>query len=410
MRRTRTRQRWQAIALILGLAGVALGLLLVGVSHAAMRDGAPPSAAARAPSNYGDGLAAFTTPHLHAGLTETFCLVYTATSPIQTGGGIRIIDPDFHGTGWTMWQQFQHTDAATSGYLAATTTGAGATLEISRTGGSNPQYQSYTTVLVSNGALNAGDEVTLCFANARTPHKAYKAIEWQTLTDAGGDGTFAPIDKLPQLTILPDATPALMVATGPTYVEAGTPFTLTVRVLDEHSNPCEEFVDTLTFTSTDALAALPPAASPFPPGEGVRQFPVTLHSIGIQYVFVDGAGPLDTNSNPFVVVDSLDAQPQLFWGDLHGHHDHVYTSTQGQRVDEYMAYARDVSDLDFACESHKSSSYYNTMAVQSRWRHRCANTKIPAGSSPSGASSGWGTDRRRGTTTSISPPLARSPT
>ena len=97
---------------------------------------------------------------------------------------------------------------------------------------------------------------------------------------------------------------------------------------------------------------------------GAREYAVTLNSTGIHYISVDPAGPLPAiNSNPFVVVDSLVNQPQLFWGDLHGHHGHVYTDSHGHRVDEYMAYARNVADLDFACESHKSSSYDNTMEV-----------------------------------------------
>jgi len=352
------------LALTLGLAWAALALLLVGLSHAAMPDETAGLVVARASLTDGSGLATFTPARLHAGITETFCLVYTATGTISTTGSIRVIDAEFHGMGWAMWQRFQDTEPAESGYLAATTTGAGVTLEISRVQGIGPQNQSYTTIFVSSGELNVDGEVTLCFTNGRTPHRAYNAVEWQTLTDADGDGTFVPINTPPRLNIQPASTPALMVATGPTYVEKGVPFTLTVRVLDEYSNPCEEFVDTLTFTSTDALAVLPPAASPFPSGSGVREFPVTLNTLGIQYVYVGPAGPLPTiNSSPFVVVDSLDAQPQVFWGDLHGHHGHVYTSTQSQRVDEYMEYARDVSDLDFVCESHKSSSYYNTMEV-----------------------------------------------
>ena len=360
----RTHRRWPDISLALSLAGVALILLLAGVSRAAAPTGVMSSSAARAPSADGDGLATFGTPRLHAGLTETFCLVYTATSPILADGGIRVVDPDFHGTGWAMWQTFQDTDPGASGYLSVDSTAAGVTLELSRTLTTNPQYQSYTTILVASGELGAGDGVILCFNNSRTPHKAYQSIEWQTLTDADGDGVFGRIGAPPRMSIQPAPPPALMVATGPTYVEKGVPFTLTVRVLDEYSNPCHAFVDTLTFTSTDPLAALPPAGAPFPPGSGVHEFPVTLDSTGIQYVYVDPAGPLPTvNSNPFVVVDSLDAQTQIFWGDLHGHHGHVYTSTHGGRVDEYMEYARDVSDLDFCCESHKSSSYYNTMAV-----------------------------------------------
>jgi len=363
-RTMRTVRKWPCLSLALALAAIALALLLAGVSRAAPSGVAAPPRVARAPSADGDGLAAFTPPHLHAGLTETFCLVYTATSPIATDGAIRVVDPNFNGTRWAMWQTFQDTHPAIPGYLSVSSTNGTVTLVISRAQSHGCQYQSDTTIQVASGALDVGDEVTLCFADGRIPHRAYQAVEWHTSTDADGDGTFAPIGTPPRIDILPAPTPALMVATGPTYVERGAPFTLTVRVLDEYSNPCQAFVDTLTFTATDPLAVLPPADAPFPSGRGVHQFPVTLNSTGIHYLYVDPAGPLPAvNSSPFVVVDSLDAQPQLFWGDLHGHHGHVYTATLGQRVDEYMEYARDVSDLDFVCESHKSSSYDNTMEV-----------------------------------------------
>jgi hypothetical protein len=314
-------------------------------------------------SSDGSGSASFTTAHLHAGMTETFCLVFTATSPISIGGGIRIIDPDFRGMGWAMWQQFQHSNPLSPGYLSAVSSNGSVTPIISRTQTTSVQDQSYTTIIVTSDRLEAGDVVTLCMTNGRTPHRAYNAITWDTLTDSDGDGTFSSISILPSLRILPSSIPKMMVATGPTYVPSGIPFTLTVRVLDEYSNHCTQFSDTIAFTSTDPAAALP-GPSLFPTGDGVRQFSATLSTEGIQYIYVDSTGPLETNSNPFMVVNALAEQPQLFWGDLHGHHGHIYTSTLGHRVDEYMEYARDIADLDFVCESHKSSSYFNTVAGQ----------------------------------------------
>ncbi|MGD2146234.1 MAG: beta-galactosidase [Anaerolineae bacterium] len=360
----RERQRASRVSTAVGLAVVAVAMLLVGMSRA--RTLAPSDEPAAGPESRAaateaeGGIASFTPDRLTAGVTDTFCLIYTATQPIVGTGGIRVVDPDFHGTRWTMWQAFQKTNPAGSGYLTVTTTGS-AGLAIDRSGGSSPQYESDTVIRVTSGAVAVGDEVTLCFVQSRVPHKSYKSIEWETSTDADGDDTFTPLAVSPRMDILADPNPSLMVATGPTYVEKGSPFVLTVRVLDEYSNPCADFVDTLDFTST-AAAALPPSATPF--AGGVREYTVTLNTTGIHYITVDPAGPLPPiNSNPFVVVESLTAQPQLFWGDLHGHHGHVYTDSLGHRVDEYMVYARDVADLDFACESHKSSSYDNTMEV-----------------------------------------------
>jgi hypothetical protein len=357
----RVRSNWCLIPLSIALACAALILIWAGMSRAAPQV----ERTHFAPSADGTGIAAFSIPYLHAGLTETFCLVYTTTtSSIVTDGGIRVVDPDFHGMGWAMWQEFQDVNPNVSGYLTVTSTNPSVTLVISREQSHSVQNQSHTDILVTAGTLTTGDEVTLCFVDGHTPHRAYRNVVWQTLTDVDGDRTFAPIAAPPTLSILPDPVPALMVATGPTYAQAGVPFTLSVRVLDEYSNPSQNFADTLTFTSTDPLADMPPADTLFAAGSGVHEFEVTLHTPGIHYIYVDPTGPLSViNSSPFVVVDSLAAQPQLFWGDLHGHHGYVYTNTLGQRVDEYMAYARDVSDLDFACESHKTSGYFNTAAT-----------------------------------------------
>jgi hypothetical protein len=323
------------------------------------------ASAARSPEEVsadGQGVAALIPSELQAGITETFCLVYTATGTIATGGSLRAHDPDFNGMGWTMWQEFDDAEPCTSGCLTVSSTNLTAELGVVRYSQGGPQQESYTTVYLTSGTLLPNDIVTLCYAQGRTPHKSYRDVEWKTLVDADGDATYAPLDTSPRLRILPQPVPSLMVATAPTYVEAGVPFPLTVRALDEYSNPCSDYVDTMTFTSTAASADLPPPDSPFPPGTGVHEYPITINATGIHYVYVSPAGPLPTiRSNPLVVVDSLEGKQQLYWGDLHAHHGHIFTTTLGLRVDEFMEYARDVSDLDFVCESHKSSSYWNTM-------------------------------------------------
>jgi hypothetical protein len=272
-------RRVPSLSLALGLALAGVTFLLLGMSRAQTPIHPDVPAVVRASASSEGGIAAFTVPQLSAGVTDTFCLVYTVTSPITMTGGIRVVDPNFHGTRWGMWQEFQTTSPAGAGYLTVTTTG-GAGLLIERVQ-SNPQHESYTTIRVTSGAVKVGDEVTLCFVEGRVPHKSYRAIEWRTLTDANGDGTFTPIAVPPRMHIRPDSVPSLMVATGPTYVEKGVPFVLTVRVLDEYSNPCMDFVDTLDFTST-APASLPPAGAPF--AGGVREYPVTLDTTGIHYV------------------------------------------------------------------------------------------------------------------------------
>ena len=65
----------------------------------------------------------------------------------------------------------------------------------------------------------------------------------------------------------------------------------------------------------------------------------------------------EDESNPINVADSF-PEYNLYWGDLHGHHGHHFYLS-GKLKNQYYNYARDVSDLDFACESAKSSDYWN---------------------------------------------------
>jgi hypothetical protein len=121
-------RRVSRLSLALGLALAGLTLLLLGMSRAQTPVHPVVPAALRAPAIGEGGIAAFTSRQLSAGVTDTFCLVYTATSPITTTGGIRVVDPNFHGTRWGMSQQFQTTSPGEAGYPTVTTTGSAALL------------------------------------------------------------------------------------------------------------------------------------------------------------------------------------------------------------------------------------------------------------------------------------------
>jgi hypothetical protein len=355
---------WLALELIMTF--VAVGL--VATSGAAL--------ASRVPARAVNGGVAHLDPStLHAGQEETFRLIFTAgPGGLPEGSQLKIQDPDFHGMGWTMFQRFQTEDDQAEGYLTVASD-PGVTVDVDRVEAAGVQYLSYTVVTVTHGALTGGQAITVTYGDtsgsptgaATTPHPAFRGVAWQVSVDSDGDGVFEPLAGQPTLDIAPDPHPAHMFATGPTYVRRGEPFDLTVRVLDDWGNPCLAYGGSLNFSSTDGAATLPPDPS-FPPGSGSRVFPVTFHTTGIHYLYADDGGTFSINSNPIVVVDELPAE-QIFWGDLHGHHGHVYTYTVGisptvdVRVDEYLGYARDVSDLDFVCESHKSSAYWNVPQV-----------------------------------------------
>lgn len=353
--------------LVLALLTLAIGLIAAG--NGAM-------ASPVAPQADNGGVATMDPPLLHVDQEETFSLIFTAgPGGLPEGSRLKIQDPDFHGMFWTMFQRFQTDDDQAEGYLTAAASDPGVTVDVVRFEAASVQDLSFTVVTVTQGLLAEGQVITVTYGDtsgsptsaATTPHRAYRQITWQVATDTDGDDHFTPLAVQPRLDIAPDPNPVHLFATGPTYVQRGVPFELTVRVLDDWGNPCLEYGSTLNFSSTDGSATLPPDPS-FPVGSGSRRFPVTFHTAGIHYVYVDDGGTFSVNSNPIVVVDELPAE-QIFWGDLHGHHGHVYAYTVGisptieVRVDEYLEYARDVSDLDFVCESHKSSAYWNLSEV-----------------------------------------------
>jgi hypothetical protein len=324
----------------------------------------------------GDGVAVFDPPLLHAAQEETFRLIYTVgPGGFPVGSQFKVKDAHFHGMGWTQFQLFQTGDDQAEGYLTVDSSKTGVTLSVDRVESSSVQDLSFTVVTLESGSLAEGDTIILTYGDtsaspsgaATTPHKAYQQVSWLASTDTDGDGIFARLALQPALDIAPDPDPVHMFATGPTYIKRGEAFDLAVRVLDVWGNPCIDYGGVLSFSSTDGAAVLPPD-TPLPPGTGLRRFPITFNTNGIHYAYIDDGSDFNINSNPIVVVDEL-PEDQIFWGDLHGHHGHVYSYTVGVsptwtvRVDEYLEYARDVSDLDFACESHKSSAYWNVPEV-----------------------------------------------
>ena len=316
-----------------------------------------------------NGVAIFVPSTLHADQDETFQLVFTiGPSGFPQGSKLKVRDADFHGMGWTMFQRFQTSNPALPGYLTVSSSNSGVTLSVDRSESVSVQGLSFTVVTLQSGSLIEGETITLTFGNATSPHRAYQNVTWLVLSDTDGDDVFEYLAVQPTLDIAPDSTPSYMFASGPTYVQQGVPFDLTVRVLDTWGNPCVAYGEDLLFSSTDLGASLP-VDTIFPPGAGFHRYPVTLNTTGVHYLFITDGGSFTINSNPIIVVDEL-PDDQIFWGDLHGHHGHVYTYTVGIsptldiRVDEYLEYARDISDLDFTSESHKSSAYWNVPQVQ----------------------------------------------
>lgn len=312
---------------------------------------------------YSSGSAVFDPATLNAGQDETFRLVYTAgEGGLPEGTTIAVQDPNFHGMGWTIFQRFQTDDPNESGYLTVSSTNEDVTLSLTRDEPASVNDPSYSVITIESGAIYEGDSITLTYGDttdspegaALTPHKAYEHIAWLVSIDTGSGPEL--LQRQPLISIQAKTEAEHMFATAPTYVQIGVPFDLTVRVLDEYGNPCNAYSGMFTFTSTDNSADLPSGTN-LPSGTGYQRFSAILKTPGIHYIYVDDSNGFSINSNPVVVMDALPSK-QIFWGDLHGHHGYV-NELDGNRIDQYIEYARNVSDLDFATESAKSSTYWN---------------------------------------------------
>jgi len=321
----------------------------------------------------GEGNASITPHELTAGRFETLTIEYTVgPSGIPEGGAIWIDDPDFNGMGWSIFQNFQVKNPNDNGYVSARVISSNmATSELERISPPSNQMRHYIICTIKDAPLMAGDQIIVVYGDTsqsksgagKVPKRAYKNVTFRLYTDTDANGIFHPAKTFPVINIR-SSRPSKIIITGPSFVKIDRPFETTVRILDQYGNPAEDYSGTVSFTSADPDADLPESYTFSPIDKGVHVFHQNyLHAKGIHYITAkDLTYPFEDQSNPIAMVEAL-PEYDLYWGDLHGHHGHIFCDS-GQLNSQYYDYARDVSDLDFTCETAKSSSYWN---VEETW-------------------------------------------
>jgi hypothetical protein len=208
---------------------------------------------------------------------------------------------------------------------------------------------------VTGGSLLCGDIIIYTFGDrggggpgARAAPKADTELVGLAV-DGEGDGSFSLLGKL--LTVESVAGPAHSLSVvAPSLVAAREAFLLTVVARDALANAVEGYAGSVTFSSTDPDALLPPPYTFTAEDKGIHIFSATLNTPGAQWITATDAvlAPEGASSNP-VSCQPGEVALGLYWGDLHSHTDFSVDAT-GRPAGAYE-FARDVARLSFYATS-----------------------------------------------------------
>jgi len=272
-------------------------------------------------------------------------LVYTAGEDLFPGDIIRVEEPIFHGMRWAKWgflntdptgcTDLSETEEASAGFVMASTS-ASAQLLVTH-GVGNSEIHTYGTIDIEvvSGSVPAGAIVTVSLGVTddaaptdcgwQTANRAFTDVPIRTFELIGG-GEPVEVSPSPLFSFVADDDVALVAAILPSTAVVGDAVPLRVAELDRWGNVAGDGEVTLEEVSFDE--------------PGIHRIEVTR-------------GDITATSNPILVTEQA-PEYGIYWGDLHTHHGHSYTTDDGEWINENHAYARDVMGLDFATESVKA--------------------------------------------------------
>ncbi len=179
----------------------------------------------------------------------------------------------------TAWDAFDNVLTGFAGTVAFSATDPLATLP--------PDY----TYTASDAGAHAFDDLVLFTSGAQTV----------TVSDASNDAALATFE----VTVVHAAAAGLVVPAAPAPFTAGTPFSVTVTVVDAFGNVVTDFTGAVALTSTDPLAFLPAAYTFTAADQGVHVFTeVTLVSSGDHTVTAGSSGGATVTGGVAVTVAS----------------------------------------------------------------------------------------------------------
>ena len=135
----------------------------------------------------------------------------------------------------------------------------------------------------------------------------------------------------------------------PSVLARGEVFALRIAVLGPDSLPVQNFSRPIVFEQSRGIEGLPDSLR-FEAGDGGQATVPELKAIGPDCAYIlarPEGGPAPVASNPAWVM--VDPPYRIFWGDLHAHTTYSDCSPWACKDPEFCyAYARDISNLDFA--------------------------------------------------------------
>lgn len=238
------------------------------------------------------------------------------------------------------------------------------TIDDARLDGQRGRGVRVFVIKVAEGALRAGDRVTVTFGDTAagqnlgttSPYMAESGVI-RVASDADGDGKFAEIRRPPAFTVEPGPAEEVTVV-GPMVARLGEPVEFRVLLLDRFSNAATGSRARLLWSSSDPQAEFAPRAQALDGRATVRAM---FRTPGFQQLRVQALEGARAAARAAAVVKVTESPPplRLYWGDLHSHSTWSWDGSGAHPFE----YARDVSRLDFYANTEHNNDNANGLGI-----------------------------------------------
>ncbi|MCF6285941.1 MAG: DUF3604 domain-containing protein [Candidatus Hydrogenedentes bacterium] len=293
----------------------------------------------------------------------TWTVSYTVgKGGIAGRGGIRVQLPvEWHSGPRNSAVRLQTKDSARDNYITANCSNTNVTIRCIVEGerdnelikhakksldGRNERYVFVVRVVVTEGALNAGDTINVVYGDTSGGSRGYRAsavsahaLPILIALDHDGDNRFETLNDSPTIAALPGKAVYAQVHALSNAI-TGEPMKCRVVILDKEFNPA---AGPANFTLSYPKGVTGPESTTIYRDHSWSEFAVTPSADGVVRI---NAHWTEANrkllGNPTEVAATL-PERALYWGDLHSHTNY---SWDGVGRDAF-SYARNVSGLDF---------------------------------------------------------------